>query len=156
VAFSYAPFVERSPETLGVFILDLTTRAKRKLPGSEGFLVARWSPDGRYLAATSIQNQEIEIFDFQKGSWIDLAPGYGLPQWSRDGSYLYYLHYGPDSGIMRIRLSDRKIERVASLAGIHLAGSMAGLVFGLTPQGAPIILRDTGTEEIYSLDWQMN
>jgi Tol biopolymer transport system component len=155
VTFSYAPFIERSPETLGVFILDLATRAKRKLPGSEGFIAAGWSPDGRYLSATSIRNQEIEIFDFQTESWAALAPGYGLPQWSRDGSYLYYLHSGPDSAVMRVRLSDRKVERVASLTGIRLAGSMTGLVFGLTPQGAPLILRDTGTEEIYSLDWQM-
>jgi hypothetical protein len=31
---------------------------------------------------------------------------------------------------------------------------MAGLEFGLTPEGAPIVLRDVGTQEIYSLAWE--
>jgi hypothetical protein len=30
---------------------------------------------------------------------------------------------------------------------------MAGLNFGLTPEGDPLVLRDVGTQEIYSLDW---
>jgi hypothetical protein len=31
---------------------------------------------------------------------------------------------------------------------------MAGVAFGMSPDDSPIILRDTGTEEVYSLDWQ--
>jgi hypothetical protein len=50
-------------------------------------------------------------------------------------------------------MSDRTSEPVASLGDIHLTGFMAGLGFGLGSDGSPIILRDTGTEEIYSLDW---
>jgi hypothetical protein len=26
--------------------------------------------------------------------------------------------------------------------------------FGLTPDDSPLVLRDTGTQEIYALDWQ--
>ncbi len=47
-------------------------------------------------------------------------------------------------------------RRIASLKGVRLAGFLAGIAFGLTPDGDPIILRDTGTEEIYSLDWHDN
>ena len=32
-------------------------------------------------------------------------------------------------------------------------GRLAGLDFGLTPDGAPLILRDVGTQEVYALDW---
>lgn len=156
IAFSYAPFIERSSETLGVFTVNLSTHERHKIPGSEGFIAPVWSPDGRYLATTSIQNQTIELFDFQKKTWSELAAGYGLAQWSRDGKFLYYLQYGKDSGVMRIRIRDHKAERVANLSGVRQAGSMAGLVFGLTRDGSPIILRDTGTEEIYSMDWQPN
>jgi Tol biopolymer transport system component/DNA-binding winged helix-turn-helix (wHTH) protein len=156
MAFSYAPFVERSSETLGVFILDLASREKRKIPGSDDFIAPNWSPDGRYLAVDSLRSQKIALYDFRTKLWTEAAPGYGLAQWSRDGKFLYYLQYGRDSGVMRMRMSDRKAERVADLAGVRQAGSMAGLVFGLAPDGAPIIVRDTGTEEIYSLDWQAN
>jgi hypothetical protein len=31
---------------------------------------------------------------------------------------------------------------------------MAGLDFGLTPQGDPIVLKDVGTQEIYALTWR--
>jgi hypothetical protein len=58
-----------------------------------------------------------------------------------------------DPAVVRIRMSDRKVERVAGLSGVRLAGFLAGIAFGVTPDGDPIILRDTGTEEIYSLDW---
>jgi Tol biopolymer transport system component len=37
VVFSYAPFIEKAPETLGVFILNLTTHQKQKIAGSEGY-----------------------------------------------------------------------------------------------------------------------
>jgi hypothetical protein len=32
-------------------------------------------------------------------------------------------------------------------------GRLAGLEFGLTPKGDPLVLRDVGTQEIYSLNW---
>lgn len=57
------------------------------------------------------------------------------------------------SAVMRIRLNDRQVEEVASLKGIRQAELLAGLDFGLTPDGDPIVLRDVGTQEIYSLDW---
>jgi hypothetical protein len=70
-----------------------------------------------------------------------------------DGRYLYYLRYGPESAVMRIRISDRQVEEVARLKGIRQAGRLAGLEFGMTPDGAPMVLKDVGTQEIYSLDW---
>jgi len=45
------------------------------------------------------------------------------------------------------------VEEVASLKGIRQTGRLAGLDFGLTPDGDPLVLRDVGTQEIYSLDW---
>jgi hypothetical protein len=40
------------------------------------------------------------------------------------------------------------------LKATRQAGRLAGLDFGLTPDGAPIVLRDVGMQEIYSLDWE--
>ena len=93
------------------------------------------------------------LFDFRSQAWTDLAHGSGLMKWSRDGKYLYYLRYGPESAVMRVRVSDRQEEEVVRLKGIRQAGRLAGLEFGLAPDGAPMVLKDVGTQEIYSLDW---
>lgn len=102
----------------------------------------------------TLDGQRIVLFDFKSNASSELVKGWGLPLWSRDGQYLYYLRYGPDSAVMRIRVGDRQVEEVASLKGIRQAGRLAGLDFGLTPDGAPLILRDIGTQEVYSLDWR--
>ena len=93
------------------------------------------------------------LFDVQAGNWSELDSGTGVLRWSPDSKFLYHLQYQNGPAIVRVRIGDRKTERVASLSDIQLTGFMAGLGFGLAADGAPIILRDTGTEEIYSLDW---
>ncbi|MGO9434448.1 MAG: TolB family protein, partial [Terracidiphilus sp.] len=136
-----------------IHILKLKTQKVESLPGSEGFFAPSWSPDGRYVGAMASDGQNIMLFDFKNRAWTHLAKGSGLMKWSRDGEYLYYLRYGPESAVMRTRVSDRQQEEVASLKGIRQAGRLAGLEFSLTPDGAPIVLRDVGTQEVYSLDW---
>jgi hypothetical protein len=54
---------------------------------------------------------------------------------------------------MRIHIRDRKIERVADLRNIRRTG-FYGVWLGMSSDDSPLLLRDTGTEEIYSLDWQ--
>ena len=50
-------------------------------------------------------------------------------------------------------MSDRQGQEVASLNGVRESGQLAGLWFGLNPDEEPYILRDIGTQEIYSLAW---
>ncbi len=156
VVFSYAPFLERTPETAGEFILNLTTHEKRKIPGSEDYFAPAWSPDGHYIAAEAIDSRTVVLFDFETGKWTNLDSGAGVLRWSPDSKFLYHLTSENGMAVVRVRISDRKVERVASLNGVRLAGFLAGIGYGLTPDGDPIILRDTGTEEIYSLDWHDN
>jgi len=63
------------------------------------------------------------------------------------------MRYGERPAILRIRLSDRKVEEVAGLSAFRQGGRLAGLEFALGPDGYPTLLRDTGTQEIYSVDW---
>jgi DNA-binding winged helix-turn-helix (wHTH) protein/Tol biopolymer transport system component len=153
VMYSDFPFFSKEPGKVAVHLLNLKTQKVERLPGSEGFFAPSWSPDGRYVGAMASDGQRIMLFDFRSRAWTELANGSGLMKWSRDGQYLYYLRYGPESAVMRIRISDRQVEEVASLKGIRQAGRLAGLEFGMTPGGAPVVLKDVGTQEIYSLDW---
>ena len=153
IMYSDFPFFAEHPERVTVHIFHLKTGQIDTLPGSEGFFAPRWSPDGKRAVALDLRNRSIMLFDFAKKTWSFLAPGWGLVRWSADSRWIYYLRYGPQPAVMRANMADRRIEEVASLQGIRLAGRLAGLDFGLTPEGEPVITRAVGTQEIYSMDW---
>ena len=75
--------------------------------------------------------------------------------WSHDGSYIYFSNpYIAEPALYRVRLSDRKLELVTSLSRQRLGWSIAGKWMGLAGDDSPLVLRDTGSEEIYALDWE--
>jgi hypothetical protein len=78
--------------------------------------------------------------------------------WSHDGKYLYFRYYpAPDKPfrIVRLRISDRKIEEVAELGKVgRLNAGTSGEWFGLAPDESPLVARDISTEEIYALEMQ--
>jgi len=141
------------PQKVAVHILHLATGQVETVPGSGGLFAPQWSPDGSHATAHALDGQRIMLFDFATHTWSQLAQGAGLVRWSADGHWAYYLRYGDNPAIMRVRISDRYVEQVASLNGIRLSGMLAGLEFGLTPQGNPLITHDIGIQEVYSLNW---
>ena len=74
--------------------------------------------------------------------------------WTRDGKYLY-LDSGSsnDPNMSRLRISDRKLERVASLKDFRRVVYALYPWSGLTPDGSPLLMRDIGTQEVYALDF---
>ncbi len=137
-----------------VRVLDLGTHQVSALPGSRGLFSPAWSRDGRYIAALHINSSGIVLFDFRTRKWSELVKGHGIayPNWSADGRYIYFFH-GPDNpGVFRVRISDRKVERVADLTNLPITG-FYGFWLGLTPDDSPLLLRDAGSQDIYALDW---
>jgi NurA-like 5'-3' nuclease len=63
------------------------------------------------------------------------------------------LHEENQPSVMRVRIRDRKIERVADLKNFRQTGFYS-VWLSLAPDDSPLLLRDTGTQEIYALDWQ--
>jgi Tol biopolymer transport system component len=100
---------------------------------------------------------KIMLYDFGTEKWtklVDASAGY--PNWSRDGRYIYF--DGSSASIQaffRVRISDGKLEEVASLKDVRRAAGAFGDWAGLTPDGSPLVLRDTGTQEIYALDVEL-
>jgi eukaryotic-like serine/threonine-protein kinase len=139
-----------------VNILDLRTHKVSPVPGSEGLYSPHWSPDGRYIAALSGNAQKLMLFDFKTQKWAELARvGVSYPNWSRDGNYFYFLSFGNDTALYRVRISDHKLEKIVSLKGIRLPIGIAGTWCGLAADDSPLILRDVGSQEIYALDLQL-
>jgi hypothetical protein len=78
------------------------------------------------------------------------------PTWSRDGRYVYFTEqFGNGPGIQRARIADRKVEWVADFKELRLVQTFFGSWFGLAPDDSPLVLRDIGIQDIYSLDLQM-
>jgi Tol biopolymer transport system component len=154
VIFSCFPLHDRSPDIVGVFAVDLQSGQVRRVPGSEDVFAPDMSPDGRYIVGSSARNGHAMLFDARAGSWTEVPAGASIRRWSRDSLYFYFLQRGPNPAVMRMRVSDQSVEQVASLSGFRLAGHLAGISFTLDPQESPVILRDAGIQEIYSLAWK--
>jgi serine/threonine protein kinase/Tol biopolymer transport system component len=133
---------------------DVKTHQISTLPGSKGLYSPRWSPDGRSLLAMPFDSSSLMLFDFAAQRLEGIAKvSAGFPQWSKTGDYIYFLHGEDQPSVMRVRIRDRKLERVADLKNFQQTGYFSYWL-GLAPDDSPLLLRDTGTREIYALDWQ--
>jgi serine/threonine protein kinase/Tol biopolymer transport system component len=141
-----------------VYVLDMKTRNASKLPGSDGLFSPRWSPNGRYVVAITLDSLKFMLFDFTTQKWTELAnaKGFlGFPNWSRDGRYLYFhAILEKEEGYFRMQISDRKLERILSLKGFQAAVGPFGNWSGLAPDESPLFVRDASIQEIYALDWE--
>jgi len=157
LVFGNAPWLEGgAPSSAAIHMLDLKTHQVSTLSGSEGLYSPHWSPDGRYVLAMSLDSPKLMLFDFSTHKWAELVSSpAAYPNWSHDGSYIYFVNpYIAEPAVYRIRVSDRKLELVTSLSRQRLGWSIAGKWTGLAGDDSPLVLRDTGSEEIYALDWE--
>ena len=85
---------ENAARTLSV--LTLATGAVEQVPGSDGLFSPRWSPDGRYIAALTLDQRQVRLFTVATRSWTTLAvPSGADPIWSSDSRSLF-LHASLD------------------------------------------------------------
>ncbi|MGA2074367.1 MAG: protein kinase [Terriglobia bacterium] len=137
-----------------VRVLDLKSHQISTLPGSQGFYSPRWSPDGRYIVAMPVDSLSLVLFDFQTQKWSELMKGSAaFPAWSADGRYVYFLRGPNNPVVLRVGINDRKVELVAELKTPAIAGQII-FWLGLAPDDSPLVLRDTGSQDIYALDWE--
>ncbi len=138
-----------------VKMVDINTLQVSPISDSKDMFAPVASPDGRYIAGASIDGQTLRIFDFSSRKWSELLKtNAGSANWSADSKYIYF-----DTGLSespafyRVRIADRKLERLADMKGFRR------VVFGwlpwsgITPDGAPLLLRDISSQEVYALDF---
>lgn len=139
-----------NPSYADVEILDLASRQATEVAGSAGMWSSRWSPDGRYIAALD-PARSLRIFDFKTRKWATLEKGEcSFPAWSRDSRYLYFMRTAENGGVFRVPVAGGKPEKLLDLSGFSHTGAVTSW-FGIDPDGAPLLLRDAGSDEIYSL-----
>jgi Tol biopolymer transport system component len=147
--------VDRVDRGSTIRILEVKTHQISTLPRSDGLFSPRWSPDGRYVVAMTFDSRSLILFDFASQTWEEIAKiRAAFPNWSKSGDYVYFLHQEDQPSVMRVRIRHRKVERVADLKNFRQTGFFS-IWLGIAPDDSPILLRDTGTQEVYALDWQM-
>jgi len=146
------------PATCAIHIYDRRTQQLATLPGSDGLWTARWSPDGRYLAATTRDDEKLMLYDFKTQKWSQLDDGFigDNPAWSHDGKYLYYMKpYTDPPAILRIRVPGGKPERVADLSVLAQHQGTFTKWSSLTPSGAILLINHDSNQEIYAYDLKL-
>jgi Tol biopolymer transport system component/DNA-binding winged helix-turn-helix (wHTH) protein len=151
----------RIPDLMGkesgsraIQVLDLRTHAVTPLPDSEGLFSPRWSPDGRYIAAISLDQRNLMLFDVAKGTWRLLAQSsVADPVWSSDSTAIYIHAFMADTQpIYRVDIPSGHFQQVADLASFR-AGEAADYFFcGITPENVPLVRARSSTGNLYSLD----
>ena len=165
-AITFNDYPRAGTKLKGVQVLDLATRSVSILPGSEGFYVGSWSPDGQYLVALAQNPLRMMLYHVQTHSWSELKKfdvPWGYWVWTRDSKSLLFAQIGKEnlstqteqeSGIYRLTIADGKWGRVATLDGIHVKDQLNESFLNLTADGQPAIMNDTSVVQIYSLQWK--
>lgn len=106
-----------------------------------------------YIAALRVGPETLLIFDVRNKKWTELTKiAVDFPIWSRDSKYTYFDSVETVPNLYRVRIADKRLEKVASLRGVRVAPTLGGLLSGLAPDDSPLVLRDVGNQEIYALD----
>ena len=146
---------DSSPQGLTIEVLEVASGRCVTLPGSTNLASPRWSPNGRYVVAMRRDALGLVLFDFQTQKWSPLVSmQVGYPSWSRDGQYIYFLRVPDNPAVLRVGLNDRAVEPITDLRNVPMTGFL-GPWLGLTPDGSPLVLRDSSSQDIYELEWEM-
>jgi Tol biopolymer transport system component len=142
---------------MSISMLDLKSHKLSKIPGSDGLFSPRWSPDGRYIVALSLDFTKVMLFDFETQKWTtwltEPAGAVSYPAWSSDSKSISFDDmFTDEESIRRVKLGEDRAERVFTLRGIDRFMGPYGYWVGQTPDGSWMFVRDRSTQEVYSLN----
>ncbi len=137
-----------------IYLVDLGTKAMTKLPGSDGLFSPRWSANGKYIAALSIDQKKLMLYDVAAKTWRPLAEqNIADPSWSHDDGAIYFHDFAQtDQPIFRFDLKTSRVERVADLHDLRSASVVDYRFAGLAPGDVPLISARMSTANIYAAD----
>jgi len=141
--------------TVAIYRMDMHGRKMDMIPASEGYFSPRLSPDGRYISAITEHQTKLMLYDVGAREWSTLAEAelLGYNEWSHDGRYIYMRENRSGAGeLVRVRVKDRVLEPVLSFKDFPQLADMFAAWIGLTPDDAPLLMRDRSVQEIYALD----
>ncbi|MGH9734023.1 MAG: hypothetical protein ACRD8A_05495 [Candidatus Acidiferrales bacterium] len=155
----YGDVLCQEEDTCWIHELNLRTGEVTRLPGSHGLRTARFSPNGRYIAALQPEKHEGVLFNVKTKTWSMLAgsvTGDNI-NWSADSRYIFADSPRIDHPVIeKIRVSDGRRVTVANLTPLERMTGLGSPWFGLAPDGSPILLHLFNSSEIYALNWKFH
>jgi Tol biopolymer transport system component len=160
IAFGVYPRPE-SVQDIRIKVLDLASRKVSIMPGSEGFYMPTWSPDGKYMVADAQNPPRLMLYSAQAGTWKTLRSfdrPWGIWVWSNDSKSLYLdmPDAGPSqaAGFYRLAVPDGAWSQITSYDKLTFVGDATmGAFPSVTADGQPAIMLDKSIEQIYSANW---
>lgn len=135
-------------------IVDVASGAMREIPGSNGLFSPRWSPDGRYIAALTLDQRQVRLYTVATQNWTTLAvPSGADPVWSPDSRFLFvHASLDPAQPIDRVSIPDGHVDEIVRLADSREHDAVDYVFGGLTQDNRPLIRARIFTGNVYSLD----
>jgi serine/threonine protein kinase/Tol biopolymer transport system component len=137
--------------------IDLDTRKLSDVPGSDGLWIPGWSQDGKYLVAVDKGIKRLLLFDSNTKKWAELVKSkehIADYHFSHDGKFLFYEDLA-DNSVHKISLVDKKIQTVLNFKDLRRAElPYWDFNMALAADDSILAMRDTGSQEIYALDWE--
>jgi len=135
-------------------ILHLQSGQIEPVPDSDGLFSPRWSPDGRYIAALSLDQRQVRLLTLATHLWSTLAvPSGADPIWQSDSRSLFvHASLDPSQPIERISIPDGRVDTVIRLAESPQNDAVDYVFGGLTLDNQPLIRTRVFTGNVYSLD----
>ncbi|MGC2638850.1 MAG: winged helix-turn-helix domain-containing protein [Acidobacteriaceae bacterium] len=137
-----------------IYTVDLASHTMTKLPGSDGLFSPRWSANGKYIAALSIDQKKLMLYDVAAKTWRVLAEqNIADPAWSHDDSAIYFHDFAQaDQPIYRVDIATDKVEQVADLHDLRSANVVDYRFAGLAPGDVPLVSARMSTANLYAAD----
>jgi Tol biopolymer transport system component/DNA-binding winged helix-turn-helix (wHTH) protein len=151
----------REPDSMGketgpraIELFNLQTQTRTTVPRSEGFFSPRWSPDGKWIAALTLAQNKVMLFDVANQRWSEVASTSASdPIWSGDSKSIFvHAFLAENQPIIKISVPNGEVKVVASSADFH-SGEPADYFFGgLTPEDSPLVRPRVGTGNLFTMD----
>ena len=154
----------REPDLMGkesgshaIEIVDLQTLKVEMIPGSEGMFSPRWSPDGQWIAALSLNQKTLMLYNTAQHRWKELAQTSAAdPCWSEDSKSLYvHAFLQEHQPILKIGVPNGESHVVADLSGFHGQSTFNYFFGGVTRGSEPLVQPRIGAGDLYTLDLQV-
>jgi Tol biopolymer transport system component len=135
-------------------IMELATHRLSEVIHSQGLYSPRWSPDGRYIAAITLDQSKLMLYDTEKLTWQTLAVISGAnPAWSKDSKALYIHAYRtPNRPILRVSVPDGHIEEIANLNNFPGGNVTHDDFAGITLDNVPLMHTEFSSGNLYTMD----
>ena len=151
----------REPDLMGkesgshaIEILDLKTLKIETIPGSEGMFSPRWSPDGHWIAALSLNQKSLMLYDVSQRRWKELARTSAAdPIWNSDSKSLYFhAILAEHQPLIKIDVPEGEVHVVADSTNFPDRATVNYFFGGITPASEPLVQPRIGAGNVYSMD----